>query len=130
MPPANPLSPRRQFGRFAVSIETIGESFARVEAWIMSDQGARDVTFAARTLRCCMRIEPTMLHIDVEDGVGANTTICALTLPAMGESSRPLYARTTLLRQAGFAAGSCDVPTFRWLAPTIRAGQTHAPQES
>ncbi len=97
--------------RFVLALQLVNEQHAVIEAWLETPKGVRSV-MKRQPVTCEVIFDShssKMIHIDARlEG----RRIITLT---MGEDHRLIYARSSLLEDAGFTPGACDPPTARLL---------------
>ena len=97
--------------QFVVSVEPMDRHHAALEAWMECEGQPPRHLLERQTRRCVITEDGAMLHIDQPDH--DEQRLLALTLSRTDAGARLVYARTTLLSQAGFASGVFDAPTLR-----------------
>lgn len=102
---------------FVLRLEIINRDHAVVEAWVESPGGRRQI-LERQPMRITLEVDERSMQVDVFDEHSSpphpGARIAALSIPrgtaSNGSNGSPLYAQTTLLRKAGFAAGTHDRP--------------------
>ena len=101
---------------FVVTLQSVDEHHALLEAWLETPTGLRN-TFRRQPVTCAVTLDEGFVHVDAHlDG----QRLVALSFAHPGANDRHeriLYARTPLLAEAGLAPGAYDPPTARLLAP-------------
>lgn len=101
---------------FVLSVEPISPNRAMAEAWVES-AGHRRSILTRQSVRCVMTCDNRVANLELSrETSDGDERLAALTLHIDMEdqvSLRPLYARTPLLAEAGFAGGTYDPPTIR-----------------
>jgi len=108
--------PRLARVAFTLAIDVLDEQHAMIEAWTES-RDQRGTVFHRQLVRCDITHDGRHLHLDATDDHGHRWL--RLTVPAdtlahdSREHVRPVFAQTSLLAQAGFAAGTFDPPVMQ-----------------
>jgi hypothetical protein len=94
-----------------LSLQMVSLDRALIEAWVETDHGCRPVR-AARLVAVESLRDGSMQHIDIEDADVA-ASISLVMDESSGAVEQLVYARTPLLEEVGFLAGTCDAPMLR-----------------
>ena len=103
---------------FVLRLEIINYDHAVVEAWVESPLasgggGSRQQMLDRQPMRIVMESDERAVHMDViDEHQSPPQRIVALSIPHSPPDSaaNAMYAQTSLLRKAGFAAGTHDRP--------------------
>lgn len=94
---------------FTLAVDVLDDQHAMIEAWTESPDH-RGTVFHRQPVRCEIAHDDRFLHLDATSDDGERWLRLTVSVDESTDAARPVFAQTSLIAQAGFAAGSFDPP--------------------
>lgn len=107
---------------FTLAIDVLDDQHAMIEAWT-ENPDHRGTVFHRQPVRCEITHDGRHFHLDATGDDGDRWLRLTMSVDEASEATRPTFAQTSLIAQAGFAAGSFDPPMLHQ-QPVIKVAAT------